>query len=240
MIARRDIIQIVDGMARRWIGQSVLALGDSDGPGGVPFGQKRFSGSFKPGQKFGTIQETIDDDGKHYFDNWKPRGRRIGIGEFALATREGGGFVTLKEGQRIVRLANARLKLALLTGKIGKTLIQRAKDTYRSWQGREIAAVYAKDVLEWADKALILANVHVRKKGKRFKRLSTSRDRKTLPFWWEGKFEFGGKAGAFRLPVGRPPLTHEQWALRYMERRKLQSSNVTVPKCKNGRPENPL
>lgn len=236
MIARRDIIQIVDGMARRWIGQSVLALGDSDGPGGVGFGQKRGAPFAK--KNFSPLLEP--DDGKHYFDNWKPRGRRIGIGEFALATREGGGFVTLKEGQRIVRLANARLKLALLTGKIGKTLIQRAKDTYRSWQGREIAAVYARDVLEWADKALILANVHVRKKGKRFKRLSTSRDRKTLPFWWEGKFEFGGKEGAFRLPVGRPPLTEEQWALRYMERRKLQSSNVTVPKCKNGRPDNPL
>lgn len=236
MIARRDILQIVDGMLRRWLGQSVLALGDEDGAGGVPFATKR-GRPFAEGN-FSALLEP--DDGKHYFDSWKPRGRRIGIGEFALATREGGGNVTLKEGQRLTRLANKRMQLALLTGKLGKNPLQKARTTYRSWQGREMALKIAKDVMDWAESALRAADTRPRGSARRFKRMTTTRDRKTLPYWWEGKFEFGGKSGAFRFPPGRPPLSEAQWVLNYMQRKGLTESDVTPPKVKHGRPGRPL
>jgi len=245
MIARRDVLQIVDGMTRRWIGQSVLALGDKDGPGGVNFGDKR-------GQPFSAghfIPLNEIDDGRYYVDTWNPRSRRIGSGEFALSSRASGGQVTLREGQRLVRLAKERLKLGLLTGKVGKESFKRAKNTYRSWQAREIARKNADAAAEWAEEALFLANTQPRRTEKRFKRLTTTRDRKTLPYWHEGVaegeasatfFEFGGKGGAFRFPVGRPPLTEAQWVLRYMNRRGLQESDVEAPPTKYGRPIRPL
>jgi len=236
MIAKRDVIQITDAMTRRWIGQAVLALGDSDGPGGVAFGEKRgkpfAEGHFSP--------LTEGDNGRSYFDTWAPRSRRIGTGETELSNRQSGGQVTLKEGQRIVKLAKERLKLGLLTGKVGSKAMKRAKTTYRSWQAREIAHKIAEEVGDWAQEALVLANIQPRKSEKRFKRLSTRRDRKTLPYWYQGKFEFGGKVGAFRFPVGRPPLTEAEWIKRYIRRRELDDSEIEAPATKHGRPPIPL
>lgn len=241
MILARDLHLIIAKQIHTWLAQSVLALGDKDGPGKFKVGEEQRRGFKGPVPDKGNIGQYVNPwrFTKQTFD--ASHTPEIGLVPGAIPSK----VIGAAEAQRMIKLVAARLKLR--SGVKLSAAIGGRQGQFRHWLAGEIAGTVADSGLGQALKDAQSAELKpwsaLRKNNRsRFgpQIISTSRKRSTLPI---GKpFVFGGQS-AHRNPPGRPALSAADWELRYrlrlMARRKTNKpghrTGVTVPRTKHKR-----